>query len=73
MNYWIHHGAPRDKLLLSVSTMGRTFKLAHENENELGAEAIGKGQAGPYTTEEGFMSYYEVCSEMKKTFRMVIC
>ena len=66
MNYWVRHGAPKDKLLLSVSPLGRTFKLAHEDENELGAEAIGKGQAGPYTNEGGFMSYYEVCTEIKK-------
>ena len=40
--------------------MGRTFKLAHEDQNELGDEAIGAGTAGPYTREAGFMSYYEV-------------
>ena len=60
LNYWVRHGAPKNKLLLSVPAMGRTFKLAKEDENELGDDAVGAGQAGPYTATPGFMSYLEV-------------
>merc|ERR1712127_718035 len=40
---------------------GRTFQLADPAKFDIGAEALGGGEAGRYTGESGFMSYYEIC------------
>ena len=40
---------------------GRTFSLADPTKFDIGAEALGGGEAGRYTGESGFLSYYEIC------------
>ncbi|XP_015515301.2 probable chitinase 2 [Neodiprion lecontei] len=63
-------GAPRRKLVLGLPTYGRTFVLTSllsgANDSPIGAEAMSTGFQGPYTRENGFMGYNEICSELVK-------
>ncbi|XP_071956954.1 chitinase-3-like protein 1 [Antedon mediterranea] len=52
---------PREKLMVGISTYGRTFTLSSSWNTGLGAPVNGGGNAGQYSREAGFMSYYEVC------------
>ena len=55
-------GAPKEKLIIGMPTYGRTFTLANSAMYGIGASVTGPGQAGKYTRENGFLSYYEVSS-----------
>lgn len=44
-----------------MPTYGRSFELANVTQFDIGAPANGGGTAGKYTSEAGFMSYYEIC------------
>ena len=59
--YWIDKGMPSNKIALGLALYGRSFKLADTNNHGLGASAIGSSEAGAYTKEAGFLSYYEIC------------
>ncbi|KAK7483790.1 hypothetical protein BaRGS_00025006 [Batillaria attramentaria] len=59
--YWVQQGAPREKLTIGLGLYGRSFTLASASDNGVGASARQAGQAGAYTREAGFLSYYEVC------------
>ncbi|PVD37833.1 hypothetical protein C0Q70_00435 [Pomacea canaliculata] len=59
-NEYVTRGAPRDKLLLGLSTYARAFML----ENSLHITPGSKATIAPssnYTQEPGFLAYYEVC------------
>lgn len=49
---------------MGLATYGRTFKLADSSKTEVGAPSIAAGDAGKYTREPGFLSYYEVGSRL---------
>ncbi|KAK7113239.1 chitotriosidase-1-like [Littorina saxatilis] len=59
--YWVQKGASPDKLVIGVSSYGRSFTLTNPSQNGLGVPAGQAGQAGTYTRENGFLAYYEVC------------
>ncbi|XP_012253211.2 chitinase-3-like protein 1 [Athalia rosae] len=61
VRYWLSQGAPAKKLILGIPLYGRSFTLADKNKNEPGAVAIGAGQAGSYTRENGMLGYNEIC------------
>lgn len=44
-----------------MATYGRSFTLLNSGSNGVGAAARGPGNAGTYTREAGFLSYYEIC------------
>ncbi|XP_046551772.1 uncharacterized protein LOC124261496 [Haliotis rubra] len=58
--YWVKMGAPREKINIGLALYGRTFTLSTA-DNTLGAPVSGPGTKGPYTREEGFLSYQEIC------------
>lgn len=58
---WVRQGAPLEKLVIGMPVYGRTFSLADPSKFDIGAEALGGGDAGRYTGESGFLSYYEIC------------
>jgi len=58
---WVRQGAPLEKLIVGMPVYGRTFQLADSAKFDIGAEALGGGEAGRYTGESGFLSYYEIC------------
>lgn len=62
MNYYIKLGASPDKLVVGVPFYGRTFNLVDENLRDLGSASNGTGFQGPYTRENGFLGYNEVCA-----------
>lgn len=66
-NYWVSKGAPKEKLIIGMPTYGRTFTLANSAMYGIGASVTGPGQAGKYTRENGFLSYYEICSMEEET------
>ncbi|XP_050088481.1 probable chitinase 2, partial [Anopheles aquasalis] len=43
VKYWLHEGAPSDKLILGVPAYGRTFRLANTRDNDPRDKAIGPG------------------------------
>ncbi|XP_029291479.1 acidic mammalian chitinase-like [Cottoperca gobio] len=61
MKHWRDQGAPLEKLLVGLTTYGRTFRTSSA-ANGVGAPASGAASAGPYTRESGFWSYYEICT-----------
>ena len=61
MKYLLELGASPHKLVLGVQFAGRTFTLADKNLHEIGSESNGKGLQGPYTREDGYIGYNEVC------------
>ena len=56
---------PREKVVMGLGTYGRTFALVDASQTGVGAAGKGPGEAGKYTREPGFMSYYEICEKLK--------
>lgn len=46
--------------MIGMPTFGRTFTLADLSKFDIGSPASGGGIPGPYTSEAGFLAYYEV-------------
>lgn len=46
--------------MIGMPTYGRSFTLVDPAKFDIGAPASGGGIAGKYTSEAGFMAYYEV-------------
>lgn len=59
MKYWVSKGADPGKLVLGVSTYGRTFTLQNKQFNGYGVPTVGPGDAGDYTKQEGMLAFYE--------------
>ncbi len=51
---------PKEKISMGLATYGRTYTLANNSSTGIGAPSKGPGEAGKYTRQEGFLSYYEV-------------
>lgn len=58
--YWYKLGLSKQKLNVGLALYGRSFTLTDPYNNGVGAPAKGKGNAGNYTREAGFLSYFEV-------------
>ena len=65
LNYWAQLGADKEKLVLGLPFYGQTFSLASPAENGLGADVLGRGEAGEFTRAGGFLSFYEICRKIK--------
>ncbi len=64
MYYWIDRGCPAKKLLLGLPTYARAFKIVKKNSPNLvylGIDSEPFVDQSLYTSEEGILSYYEVC------------
>lgn len=61
--YLLKKGAKREKTVLGVPLYGRAFTLLNPNSNLMGAPAKTTSFQGPYTREDGFMGYNEICLE----------
>ncbi|KAK3789337.1 hypothetical protein RRG08_001725 [Elysia crispata] len=64
VQYLLYLGVPQSKLILGISTHGRTVKFANasdENQNYFGFEHGGAGEPGPYTHTAGLLAFYEIC------------
>jgi len=67
VRYLIKLGAPPHKLVLGLAFYGRTFILQDENLRHKGAMTHGSGFQGPYTREDGFLGFNEICKELLAT------
>ena len=59
MKHWISKGAEPSKLVLGVSTYGRTYTLRNIQNNGYGATSKSPGDAGDYTKQPGMLAFYE--------------
>jgi len=63
LKYLLERGAKPEKTMLGVPLYGRAFTLRNPNSNRMGAPAKDTSFQGPYTREDGFMGYNEICVE----------
>ncbi|XP_004689555.1 PREDICTED: acidic mammalian chitinase [Condylura cristata] len=61
MDYWKGTGAPAEKLIVGFPAYGHTFILSNTSITGIAAPTSGAGPAGPYTRQDGFWAYYEIC------------
>ncbi|XP_023349209.1 probable chitinase 2 [Eurytemora carolleeae] len=67
LNYLLKKGADPLKTVLGVPLYGRAFTLLNPNSNKMGAPAAPTSFQGPYTREDGFLGYNEICLESGDT------
>lgn len=60
VDYWIANGLSANKINLALPLYGRSWKLS-SNVAVPPAPAVGAGVPGPFTNEEGYMGYFEIC------------
>ena len=67
IRHWHQQGAPKSKLVMGIPFYGRSFVLNDEKQNQGGPDSVssGEGFQGPYTLENGFLAYYEICKMLK--------
>lgn len=53
-------GLPAKKLIVGIPTYARNYILKDEDNHEIGDAVLKVGEPGDYTSEEGFLAYYEV-------------
>jgi len=61
--YLLKKGADPKKTVLGVPLYGRAYTLVNPNSNKMGAPAKETAFQGPYTREDGFLGYNEICIE----------
>ncbi|XP_046446089.1 probable chitinase 2 [Daphnia pulex] len=64
ITYLLKLGASPAKLVVGVPFYGRTFTLVDKNLRQIGSASNGTGFPGPYTREDGFLGYNEICKEL---------
>uniref|UniRef100_A0A1I8QE20 chitinase n=1 Tax=Stomoxys calcitrans TaxID=35570 RepID=A0A1I8QE20_STOCA len=62
INYWLQKGVPASKLILGLAFYGRSYTLSNNQNTIPGSASSGAGAAGPFTRENGFLGYNEICS-----------
>lgn len=62
---WVRKGAAKEKILVGIPTYGRTFTLGNNSLTDIGAPATSGGNAGNYTGEKGFLSFFEICDLLR--------
>ncbi|XP_062554781.1 probable chitinase 2 [Armigeres subalbatus] len=64
IDHLIALGAPRNKIVLGIPFYGRTF-ITETVPAKIGDPSEEMGFSGPYTNENGFIGYNEICAELK--------
>ena len=63
--FFAFQGAIASKTVMGVPFYGRTFNLVNPHDARMGARSTKTGFPGPYTKENGFMGYNEICEAMQ--------
>jgi len=66
ISWYIENGAPPTQINFGIPTYGRTYTLEEPDQNSIGSPAIGEGNAGPFTGEDGHLAYYEICDMLQQ-------
>ncbi|XP_032799136.2 chitotriosidase-1-like [Daphnia magna] len=64
VHHWITNGLSASKINLGMPLYGRSWKLASAVTTPP-APAVGVGAPGPFTKEEGYVSYFEICQAVQ--------
>ena len=72
MRYWMSKVSDKSKLILGVSTYGRTFTLRKTRHNDYNVPTTGPGDAGEFTQQPGMLAYYEA-SDISFHLRSLFC
>ena len=64
VEYWIANGLTAAKINLGIPLYGRSWKLSSEVTSPP-APAKGAGSPGPFTSESGYMAYFEICEALQ--------
>jgi chitinase len=64
VKHLLKKGAIPEKTVLGVPFYGRAFKLENPHDSRMGARSRSTSFAGPYTREDGFLGYNEICEEL---------
>ncbi|XP_052787415.1 chitotriosidase-1-like isoform X2 [Mya arenaria] len=63
MRHWMSLVPDASKLVLGVSTYGRTFTLRRSRHHEYNVPTTGPGVEGEFTRQTGMLAYYERCNQ----------
>ena len=57
---WISGGAPRNKLIMGLTSSATSFTLTNKTLTDVGSPVDGPGKQGPYLGSAGHVTYYRV-------------
>ncbi|KAA0204047.1 hypothetical protein HAZT_HAZT006312 [Hyalella azteca] len=64
VSYVLSKGVPPKMLVLGLPFFGRAFFLRDVDKNSIGSPSLQDGYQGPYTQEDGFLGYNEICEKL---------
>ncbi|XP_023347581.1 acidic mammalian chitinase isoform X3 [Eurytemora carolleeae] len=70
VNYWLSKGAPKSKLVVGIPTYGQSWTLSGSSTS-IGSSGSGAGSQGSITQQAGFLSYQEICLNLKNGWTVV--
>ncbi|XP_077522168.1 chitinase-3-like protein 1 [Amblyomma americanum] len=62
----VEKGAPRERIILDIALSGRTYSATGSAS---GGHTVFTGHAGPYTKQQGFLGFFEVCDHIKSGWK----
>ncbi|XP_033737784.1 uncharacterized protein LOC117325568 [Pecten maximus] len=65
VEHWLSNGTPAEKLVLGLALYGRSFTLASSSDTSMGSAVVGAGNMGTYTSESGYLGYFEICDRIE--------
>lgn len=68
IKYWKTKGLPSSKINMGIPLYGRTWTLnyTYTSDPTLPAPGLGPGAAGPFSQQQGYLGYNEICKNIKE-------